>query len=51
MNSKQKYYEDSTEKAEEKLSKNVQEIADLVELLSPIEKVQIKKLLKNLEIF
>ena len=48
------YYEDriSAEKDKaETFGKNVQEIIDLVSFLSPLEKVQIKKLLKNLDIF
>ena len=51
----QKFYLDQdfgTEKDKtETFGKNVQEIIDLVSFLSPLEKVQIKKLLKNLDIF
>ena len=48
------YYEDrisAKEDRTETFGKNVQEIIDLVSFLSPLEKVQIKKLLKNLDIF
>lgn len=48
------YYEDrisAKEDRTETFGKNVQEILDLVSFLSPLEKVQIKKLLKNLDIF
>ena len=48
------YYEDrisAKEDRTETFGKNVQEILDLVSFLSPLEKVQIKKLLKELDIF
>ena len=48
------YYEDrisAKEDRTETFGKNVQEILDLVSFLSPLEKVQVKKLLKNLDIF
>ena len=48
------YYKDriSAEKDKtETFGKNVQEIVDLVSLLSPLEKTQVKKLLKELDIF
>ena len=48
------YYEDrisAENNKTETFGKNVQEILDLVSFLSPLEKVQIKKLLKNLDIF
>ena len=35
----------------ETFGKNVQEILDLVSFLSPLEKTQVKKLLKELDIF
>lgn len=54
MGDSRSYYEDriSAEKDKtETFGKNVQNIIDLVSLLSPLEKVQVKKLLKNLDIF
>ena len=54
MGDSRSYYEDriSAEKDKtETFGKNVQEIVDLVSLLSPLEKVQVKKLLKELDIF
>ena len=48
------YYEDRISVKEDRtetFGKNVQEILDLVSFLSPLEKVQVKKLLKNLDIF
>lgn len=49
----QKYYQDqeSTQQEKEIITPNVQEVIDLINLLSPVEKVQVKKLLKNLDIF
>lgn len=54
MGDTRSYYEDRISAEENKteiFGKNVQEIVDLVSLLSPLEKVQVKKLLKNLDIF
>ena len=54
MGDTRSYYEDrisAKENKTETFGKNVQEIVDLVSLLSPLEKVQVKKLLKNLDIF
>ena len=54
MEDSRSYYEDriSAEKDKtETFGKNVQEIVDLVSLLSPLEKTQVKKLLKELDIF
>ena len=52
MGDSRSYYEDRiSAKKEGQIGKNVQEIVDLVSLLSPLEKVQVKKLLKNLDIF
>ena len=52
MEDSRSYYEDRiSAKKEGQIGKNVQEIVDLVSLLSPLEKVQVKKLLKNLDIF
>lgn len=54
MEDSRSYYEDrisAENNKTETFGKNVQEIVDLVSLLSPLEKVQIKKLLKNLDIF
>ena len=48
------YYEDrisAENNKTETFGKNVQEILYLVSLLSPLEKTQVKKLLKNLDIF
>ena len=48
------YYEDrisAKEDRTETFGKNVQEILDLVSFLSPLEKTQVKKLLKNLDVF
>ena len=48
------YYEDrisAKEDRTETFGKNVQEILDLVSFLSPLEKTQVKKLLKELDIF
>ena len=54
MGDSRSYYEDriSAEKDKtETFGKDVQDIIDLVSLLSPLEKVQVKKLLKNLDVF
>ena len=52
MGDSRSYYEDRiSAKKEGQIGKNVQEIVDLVSLLSPLEKVQVQKLLKNLDIF
>ena len=53
MNAQQKFYQDQepVQKTKEEVTENVQEIIDLISLLSPLEKVQVKKLLKNLDIF
>ena len=48
------YYEDRISVKEDRtetFGKNVQEILDLVSFLSPLEKTQVKKLLKNLDVF
>ena len=48
------YYEDripTENNKTETFGKNVQEIINLVNLLSPLEKIQVKKLLKNLDVF
>ena len=54
MGDSRSYYEDrisAKEDRTETFGKNVQEIIDLVSLLSPLEKTQVKKLLKELDIF
>lgn len=52
MNTQQKFYQDQEPtQHKEEVTENVQEIIDLISLLSPVEKVQVKKLLKNLDIF
>ncbi len=53
MNSQQKYYEENfvKEQVTEKVSKNVQDILDLVSLLSPLEIVELKKILRNYSVF
>ena len=52
MNS-QNYYEDRLEEKEEKVykNKNIQLIIELYELLSPLEKVKVRKLLMCQQIF
>ena len=48
------YYEDRISVKEDRtetFGKNVQEILDLVSFLSPLEKTQVIKLLKELDIF
>lgn len=49
----QRYYQDQEPAQQEReiITPNVQEVIDLINLLSPVEKVQVKKLLKNLDIF
>jgi len=50
MNSKS-YYEDRMEKEEHPTSKNVNLIVDLYRLLKPLEKVEVRKLLMQENIF
>lgn len=52
MNSKN-YYEDRLEEKEEneQTSKNVELIVGLYDLLSPLEKVKVRKLLMRIQIF
>lgn len=54
MGDTRSYYEDrisAKEDRTETFGKNVQEILYLVSLLSPLEKIQVKKLLKELDVF
>ena len=50
MNSRN-YYEDRMEKEERPKNKNVEHIVDLYNLLSPLERVEVRKLLMCQQIF
>lgn len=52
MNSQRKYFENKEWEMEElKITPNVQKVVDLYEYLSPEEKVQVKKIIKQLNIY